>query len=149
MVRDYYIRIALLMACLLSGPATAQTVEETVEFIFIGANPPQGSSIQKLSNCKFRVASKTDNFIVDFALLVEAKAAQRGPSEVHVGFLGSTSDFVRLQPSGEQLDVYVIGVKGGSADRINKAIGYFRSTFCKGRAFRMRVDEICRCTSET
>src|SRR4029077_3404700 len=153
--------VLILVLCGLAHSAAAQTAEETALFLTLGLEdglkdkdgktvvrqvnkntweivegPEKGNfEVVQINPCKYRfVLLEGAALEIDFNKVREFKVT------------GSQRDATLIQISGPEI---MVSTKGGqtksmdtfaqrvdaSPDRYNKAIAYFRSSFCKGRAF--------------
>jgi hypothetical protein len=138
--------------------ASAQTAEETVMFLLNGTEDGDtagGAKVRKVdkntwtfafengntvrarvvqvSPCRYEISSSAkseENFVYDFSGLRDVEIQDIGPG-LGVKFLGAT----RVNGSSTQpLDGQVF-LAYTQVERLKRAVSYFRSTFCKGRAF--------------
>jgi hypothetical protein len=148
----------MCMVLLFSGGANAQTAEESVLFMLFGyekSNPKLlldgHASLRRVSDCKYVLTLDFGDgpaeVEMDFSNLQQYVAARvGGPNMVRPSVLG-----IRLfhfkgvdKRTGAPVEGYAntlpeVGIHLApflaSADRMEKAAAYFRTTFCKGRAF--------------
>jgi hypothetical protein len=152
--------ILLWLAAAMTAPtiAQAQTAEETVVFMLFGYekenidHPLAGKiSIVRQTNCNYsivieRLPQKLE-LTFDFSGLKEYQV-RRGPNGLDPIIVGNNILSVKgedgaLRNSDTFSATMLPGVRPmealkiawPSADRLEKAVAYFRMTFCKGRAF--------------
>jgi hypothetical protein len=127
---------------MLSHQACAQSAEETVHFMLFGdlSKVYQGKNVNVLAldKCKYRVDVGDDTtFLIDFSLTSVAKAVPHGLSTL-ILYLGSSTDFLTTKTVGtpdSKSERFSLDIPGANVERVNRAIAYFRSTICQGRAF--------------
>jgi hypothetical protein len=122
----------------LTNPARAQSAEETVLFMLIGLEQSVSGKIpviQRIDNCRYDMVLP-DRTKLEFNLsqmnLYRAGFQDADRVRVYISVRGQ--DLYRVK--GETVSFWdFIVEQGGSIERLEKAAAYFKSTFCKGRAF--------------
>ena len=120
----------------------AQTAEETVLFIWTGMDEKQaGRTITKLSNCRYVITHKAENVETETTVDFSDVTVFRVTDQVRPRVIVQGIDLQARITDPKTRDTKEIKKKVhewatfAPAERMEKAIAYFRGSFCKGRAF--------------
>jgi hypothetical protein len=124
----------LLVLLLLSAPSAAQTIDETLLFMFFGSEPPQDARFVRRGNCQYELHRSFGS----------AKEVTRFDfNKLYISIAG-THDNLLLKLEGENAMCEVgatvcplgMGIPTKAPlDRLRRAIAYFKEQFCRGSAF--------------